>query len=314
MQQPSPPRLSVVIPVFDEQDNVEPMCERLAEHLPQDVAWEVIFVDDGSRDETFSRLRAIASHEPRIRIVRFRRNYGQTPAMVAGIEHARGDVILTMDGDLQNDPSDIPRFLEAIDQGYDIVVGWRERRQDALITRKIPSKIANWIIGKVTGIAIRDNGCSLKAYRAALIRNIPLYSEMHRFIPAVASIAGSQILELPVKHHPRVHGASKYGLKRIYKVLFDLVVIRTLLSTLGNPLRFFGKVAIVPFMMGAWMIAYATLDALRGAPNMIILGTGLLWSAFGLFSVCWGMLAELLHRTADRKEFHLASLKLEVTK
>ena len=179
-----------------------------------------------------------------MRVVNFRRNYGQTPAMAAGIEQAHGKILVTMDGDLQNDPRDIEHFLAKIDEGYDIVVGWRHNRQDKLISRKIPSKIANWLIGKVTGVPIKDNGCSLKAYRASLIKEIPLYSEMHRFIPAMASIAGPRIAEIKVRHHARQFGQSKYGLSRVYKVLLDLMVIKTVASFTSRPLLWFALLAM----------------------------------------------------------------------
>ena len=207
---------SVVIPLYNEQDNVRELVDRLVPVLERsDEGFEIVFVDDGSRDATAAIATELARGDPHLCIVRFRRNYGQTPAMAAGIEQARGDVIVTMDGDLQNDPDDIAALLAKIDEGYDIVVGWRHDRQDKLISRKIPSMIANRLIAKATGVPIQDNGCSLKAYRASLIKKIPLYSEMHRFIPAMASIAGPKIAELKVKHHARQFGQSKYGLSRI---------------------------------------------------------------------------------------------------
>jgi glycosyltransferase involved in cell wall biosynthesis len=181
-------------------------------------------VDDGSADN-LAAATALARGDSRLRIVRFRRNYGQTAAMAAGIEYARGDILVTMDGDLQNDPDDIGLFVDKIEEGYDVVVGWRHNRQDKLVSRKIPSRIANWLIAQVTGVAIRDNGCSLKAFRASLIKSIPLYSEMHRFIPAMASMAGPRLAEIKVRHHARRFGKS-YGLSRIYKVLLDAAVIR----------------------------------------------------------------------------------------
>jgi glycosyltransferase involved in cell wall biosynthesis len=297
---PIDPAISIVIPLYNEQDNVEPLCALLVEALPDDRAWEVIFVDDGSRDATFERLADSCAREPRFRAIRFRRNYGQTPAMVAGIEHARGSVILTMDGDLQNDPSDIPQFLEAIEAGYDVVVGWRVLRQDALWSRKIPSRIANWIIGRVTGVPIRDNGCSLKAYRSQLIKNVQLYSEMHRFIPAMTFMAGGRILEIPVKHHPRLHGASKYGLKRAYKVILDLVVIRMLLSTARSPIRYFSAIALPLALLGTGMIGYSLLKSIGGELDLMILSVGLLWSTLAASSLFWGFIGELVHRTSER--------------
>ena len=200
----------------------------------------------------------------------FPAHYGQTPAMAAGIEHARGRILITMDGDLQNDPGDIQNFLEKIDEGYDIVVGWRFNRQDKLVSRKIPSKIANWIIGRVTGVRITDNGCSLKAFRASLIKNIPLYSEMHRFIPAMASIAGPRIAEIKVRHHARQFGQSKYGLSRIYKVLLDLMVIKTIAAFTSRPVgsacwrcRWRSGPSDRPFL-GSWLPATARCRSHRG--------------------------------------------------
>jgi glycosyltransferase involved in cell wall biosynthesis len=200
--------LSVIAPLYNEEDSVLPLYEAIKKGVaPLGLECEIIFVDDGSQDRTFTVAKSIAGNDSHLRVIKFRRNYGQTPAMAAGIDHARGEILVTMDGDLQNDPEDIPRFMEKIRDGYDIVCGWREKRQDKLVTRKIPSKVANWLIGRVTGVPIRDNGCSLKAYRREVIQKIPLYSEMHRFIPAMASIAGSRIAQIPVRHHARKFGS-----------------------------------------------------------------------------------------------------------
>jgi len=218
------PHLSVIAPLYNEEDNVDPLYEALTTALdPTGMDYEMVLVDDGSKDSTLAKAIQIAQNDPRVKVVKFRRNCGQTAAMAAGIEYASGEVLVTMDGDLQNDPLDIPMFLQTIDSGYDIVVGWRFQRQYKLITRKIPSKIANWLIAKVTKVPIKDNGCSLKAYRASVIKQIPLYSEMHRFIPAMASIAAPRIAEVKARHHARRFGKSKYGLSRIYKVLLDML-------------------------------------------------------------------------------------------
>ena len=234
------PELSVIVPFYNEQDSIRRMHAAIVEAVePLGVPFEMVFVNDGSRDRTLEIATDIAREDERVMVVNFRRNYGQTPAMAAGIEQANGRILVTMDGDLQNDPRDIEHFLAKIDEGYDIVVGWRHDRQDKLISRKIPSKIANWLIGKVTGVPIKDNGCSLKAYRANLIKAIPLYSEMHRFIPAVASIAGPRIAEIKVRHHARQFGQSKYGISRVYKVLLDLMVIKTVASFTSRPLVWF---------------------------------------------------------------------------
>ncbi len=221
----------------------------------------MVFVDDGSKDNTLQLATELAQADPRVRVVKFRRNFGQTPAMAAGIEHARGEILITMDGDLQNDPADIQQLLLKMDEGNDIVVGWRFNRQDKMISRKIPSMIANRLIGKVTGVPIKDNGCSLKAYRASVIKHIPLYSEMHRFIPAMASIAGPRIAEIKVRHHARQFGASKYGISRVYKVLLDLMVIKTVASFTARPLLWFGFLSL-PMLF--WRAAAVQLFTDRG--------------------------------------------------
>jgi glycosyltransferase involved in cell wall biosynthesis len=230
--------------------------------------------------------------------------------MAAGIEYARGEVLVTMDGDLQNDPADIEQFLRKIDAGYDVVVGWRHDRQDKLVSRKVPSVIANWLIGKVTGIPIKDNGCSLKAYRASVIKNIPLYSEMHRFIPAMASIAGTRIAEVKVRHHARRFGASKYGLSRIYKVLLDLMVIKTLTSFAARPLLWFAFLALPLFLIGTVALVYALTMSIvyHAATSLPIAGSGVIFltSAFILF--CSGALGELVYNLSGMREHDFARL------
>ena len=235
--------LSIIVPLYYEEDNVRLLHEAICAAVrPLGLRTEIVFVDDGSKDRTFERCLELPRTNPDLRLVKFRRNAGQTAAMAAGIDHARGDVLITMDGDLQNDPQDIPLFLEKIAEGYDLVVGWRHDRQDHW-SRVLPSKVANWLIGKVTGVPIKDNGCSLKAYRADLIKNIPLYNEMHRFIPAMASLAAPRIAQIKVRHHPRRFGQSKYGFSRIYKVFVDLVTIRSILSFSRRPATWLGLVS-----------------------------------------------------------------------
>ena len=260
---------------------------------------EIIFVDDGSQDATFAVAEGLAAVDPRLRIVQFRRNYGQTPAMAAGIDLARGDIIITMDGDLQNDPKDIPNFVQKINEGYDLVVGWRFNRQDKLITRKIPSRIANWLIGLVTGVPIKDNGCSLKAFRAEVIKQVPLYSEMHRFIPAMASIAGPRIAEIKVRHHARQFGESKYGLSRVYKVLLDLLTIKTISSFSERPLLWFAMLAMPVFAISVLMTLWTVYRfATFGTVSLPIAGSGLLLMSLCFFLVLGGAFGELVYRTA----------------
>jgi glycosyltransferase involved in cell wall biosynthesis len=298
------PKLSVIVPFYNEQDSIGRMHAAIVEAVePLGQPFEMVFVDDGSKDSTLSIATGIAERDPRVRVVQFRRNYGQTPAMAAGIEQARGEILVTMDGDLQNDPRDIGLFLAKIDEGYDIVVGWRFNRQDKLVSRKIPSKIANWLIGRVTGVPIKDNGCSLKAYRGSLIKEIPLYSEMHRFIPAMASIAGPRIAEIKVRHHARQFGQSKYGLSRVYKVLLDLMVIKTVASFTARPLRWFTLLASPVAALGLAMVGYALLRlAQHGMLSLPLAGTGVLLLMSAFILVCGGMLGELTYKLGDVRE------------
>jgi glycosyltransferase involved in cell wall biosynthesis len=305
------PHLSVIAPLYNEEDNVRPLYEAVTSALdPTGLDYEMVLVDDGSKDTTLSRAIELAQGDPRVKVVKFRRNCGQTAAMAAGIEYASGDVLVTMDGDLQNDPLDIPMFLETIDSGYDIVVGWRFKRQDKLFTRKIPSKIANWIIGKVTKVPIKDNGCSLKAYRASVIKHIPLYSEMHRFIPAMASIAAPRIAEVKARHHARRFGKSKYGLSRVYKVLLDLLVIKTLASFASSPLLWFGLLAIPLMISGLSLLGYVFVHTLvMGAPiSLPIAGCGVIFLTSAFMLVCSGALGELVYNLGDMRDHEFARL------
>ena len=312
IEHPKPrPHLSVIAPLYNEEDNVDPLYEALTSALdPTGMDYEMVLVDDGSKDSTLAKAIRIAENDPRVKVVKFRRNCGQTAAMAAGIEYASGDVLVTMDGDLQNDPLDIPMFLETIDSGYDIVVGWRFQRQDKLITRKIPSKIANWLIAKVTKVPIKDNGCSLKAYRAAVIKQIPLYSEMHRFIPAMASMAAPRIAEVKARHHARRFGQSKYGLSRIYKVLLDMLVIKTLASFASSPLLWFGMLAIPLLLAGTTLLGYVFLHALLvGAPiSLPIAGCGVIFLTSAFMMVCSGALGELVYNLGDMRDHEFAKL------
>jgi glycosyltransferase involved in cell wall biosynthesis len=298
------PALSVIVPLYNEEESVRPLYAAIVQALDQlGRPFEMVFVDDGSRDDTVAIAASLARRDPRLRIVKFRRNYGQTAAMAAGIEHAKGEVLVTMDGDLQNDPADIGLLLEQIDAGFDLVVGWRHNRQDKLISRKIPSRIANWLIGRVTGIPIRDNGCSLKAFRASLIKCIPLYSEMHRFIPAMASIAGPRVAQIRVRHHARRFGESKYGLSRIYKVLLDLMVIKTIASFASRPLRWFAILSLPLFALAFLAFGQTAVDLLLdGAISLPIAGSGVIFLSSALILLCSGALAELIYARGDVRD------------
>jgi glycosyltransferase involved in cell wall biosynthesis len=309
------PDISIIVPFYNEEDNIRRMHAAMVEAIePLGRSFEMVLVNDGSRDRTLEIAIDIARADPRVRVVNFRRNYGQTPAMAAGIEQARGRVLITMDGDLQNDPRDIEQFLQKIEEGYDIVVGWRFNRQDKLVSRKIPSRIANWLIGKVTGVPIRDNGCSLKAYRASLIKEIPLYSEMHRFIPAMASIAGPRIAEIKVRHHARQFGESKYGISRVYKVLLDLLVIKTVATFTARPLQWFTLLAVPLLLLGSVALLYSLWSLLGPAPNLPlpIAGTGAILLMGALILILGGTLGELVYRLGDVREKDFSRLTMQV--
>ena len=301
--------LSVIVPLYNEEDSVTPLYNAIVKSVDRmGINYEMLFVDDGSKDNTVPTASKLAFNDPRLRVVKFRRNYGQTPAMAAGIDNAVGRILVTMDGDLQNDPDDIPMLVRKIDEGYDIVVGWRHKRQDKLITRKIPSIVANWLIGKITGVPIKDNGCSLKAYKANVIKKIPLYSEMHRFIPAMSSLAGTKVAEVKVKHHAREFGESKYGLTRIYKVFIDLITIKTILSSFSNPLKVFSIVAGIPAIIG--ILAFiAALSVPAESPTFIFYSIGAIYSMLAITLVLWGILGELIYQTGDLKLEHFALIK-----
>jgi glycosyltransferase involved in cell wall biosynthesis len=271
--------LSVILPTYNEVESVGPLYEATVRAVePIGTSFEIIFVDDGSSDGTFERCAALAAGDPRVRVIKLRRNYGQTPAMVAGIDHARGAILVTMDADLQNDPADIPMMVERIEAGHDLVVGWRHQRQDRFLSRRFPSVIANWLIAKVTGVDIKDNGCSLKAYRADLIKNVPLYSEMHRFIPAMASMAGARIDQVKVRHHARRFGESKYGLSRVYKVILDILSIKTLLLFVRRPGFFFIGSGCLAGVLGIIVLVVAAIHAADVAqpPSVVLMGVAML--------------------------------------
>lgn len=299
------PRLSIIVPLYNERESVAPLYHAIVNALlPLRMSFEMVFVDDGSTDRTVAVATELARTDPRLRIVKFRRNYGQTAAMAAGIEYARGDILITMDGDLQNDPEDIGAFVTKIDEGYHVVVGWRHNRQDKLVSRKIPSRVANWLIAKVTGVPIRDNGCSLKAFRADLIKSIPLYSEMHRFIPAMASLAGPRLAEIQVRHHARRFGQSKYGLSRIYKVLLDLTVIKTIVTFASQPLRWFVLLCL-PLLLGAALAFTQIGIELARAGSEIPLplaGTAVLMLASAVIFLLSGVLGELIYQRGDLRD------------
>src|SRR5437016_6792223 len=258
-------RLSVVIPIKDERDNLRPLHERLHRALdPLGLAYEVILVDDGSSDGSFAVLEELAARDPLLKVVRLRRNFGQTPALQAGIDWSSGEVLATMDGDLQNDPADIPMLLAKLQEGYDAVFGLRARRQDHFLVRKLPSLLGNWLIRKVTGVHIKDMGCTLRAMRRELAEELPLYGELHRFVPVLAQNLGGRLAQIPVRHHPRTAGKTKYGLTRTFRVLLDLITIKFLHSYLTRPMHVLGLAGLISMGLGVvsllatvWMKSHA---------------------------------------------------------
>ncbi len=295
------PALSIVAPVYNERENVQPLHETLRAALGKvDRTWEIILVDDGSTDGTTEALDAVAEADERVTVVHLRRNFGQSAAMAAGFDHAQGDVVIAMDADLQNDPEDIPLLLTKIDEGYDVVSGWRKDRKDPWLTRRLPSNVANWLISTMTGVHLHDYGCSLKAYRREVLADIRLYGDMHRFIPALAYWAGGRVAEVPVNHFPRRFGKSKYGLSRIFRVVLDLFTVKFLLSYSTKPIQVFGRWGVLSGLLGFVICAYLTVlklgfgENIGGRPLLLF---GVLLIFMGAQFVTLGLLAELQTRT-----------------
>ena len=307
------PALSIVIPVLNEEANVAPLVEGVRQALGEEPAWELLFVDDGSGDGTAAAVLAQAATDQRIRLITLARNYGQTAALQAGFDHALGRVVISMDGDQQNDPADIPAILAKLEEGYDLVAGYRTRREDAWLTRKLPSWVANRVLRWITGVPIRDTGCSLKAYRRELIDRLALYSDLHRFIPTVAAAtAGARIVELEVRHHPRQHGRSKYGLSRVGKVLADLLTIRMIRSFRERPLLLFGSGAVLAAVVGvlfagAAAVSMAGFDSSK-ANALVLPAAACLWLALSCYLIMLGLIAETALEEARAEQPELGPL------
>ncbi len=301
MTAPSIGSFSVIVPVYNEEENLSELHRRIAgvlDALPQRA--EVIYVDDGSRDESFAVLKSVADSDPRVRVIRFMRNYGQTAAFAAGIAHATGEVTVFLDADLQNDPTDIPALLAKLDEGYDVVSGWRKNRKDTFLTRTVPSRLANGLISWATGCRLHDYGCSLKAYRREFLKGFTLYGEMHRFLPAYAYQNGARIAEMVVSHHPRVRGRSKYGIERTFKVVLDLITVKFLSTYAHKPLYLFGMVGMGLVSLAVLLVAYLVAMKLTTGASLIqspLLLMSAMFVILGVQSVFLGLIAELLMRT-----------------
>ncbi|MBA7508054.1 Dodecaprenyl-phosphate galacturonate synthase [subsurface metagenome] len=292
--------ISVVVPLLNEQDNIGPLYEQITQTLTDVYDYEIIFIDDGSSDNSFDILAKLQKTDAAIRVICFRKNFGQTAALSAGFAHARGKVIVAIDADLQNDPADIPKMIARLDEGFDVVSGWRKERHDNAVTRLLPSKIANWLISRITGVKLHDYGCTLKVYRREVLEEIKLYGEMHRFIPALASWSGARIAEMPVNHRPRTTGKTKYGLGRTLKVILDLITVKFLGSFSTKPIYIFGGLGLasaIGAIASGWIVLYQKIAhnfAMNRNPLLVL--SALLITTTIQF-ILMGLLAELLIRT-----------------
>jgi len=294
-------RVSVIVPVYNERENIPDLARSILQTMDSACPdYELLFVDDGSCDGSVEQLAQLASENPRIKLIQFRRNFGQTAAIAAGFDFATGDVLVTLDADLQNDPADIPAVLAKLHDGYDVVSCWRKDRRDTWLTRKLPSRVANLLISRISGVRLHDYGCTLKGYRRDVVEHIRLYGEMHRFIPIYASWAGARVAEIAVTHHPRLKGTSKYGLSRTFKVLLDLVTVKMLASYSTKPMYFFGGAGLLACCAGVFFAGWTLLDKLLNgikAHNNPLLLLAVFLFLVGVQFILMGLVAELLIRT-----------------
>lgn len=312
--------LSLIIPVYNEQDNLPMLFEAINQVMPSlGRMWEVIFVDDGSRDNSLSILKEQAEKDPaHVRVISFRRNFGQTAAIAAGIDHSKGEIIILLDADMQNDPADVPMLLAKLDEGYDLVSGWRKQRKDNAVTRNFPSMMANRLISWVTGVELHDYGCTLKAYRREVLEGFRLYGEMHRFIPVFAHSVGAKITEVVVNHHPRRFGKTKYGLERTGKVILDLFTVKFLISFASKPIYLFGGTGGLLMILSAVIMAYLFVRRiffLVGVTGSPLFQTSVMFFILGFQSMLMGLIAELLVRTyheSQRKPTYTVRTKLNI--
>ncbi len=294
------PEVSVVAPLLNEQDNINPLHEQITEALAENYNYEIIYIDDGSSDNSLDLLTQIQKSDSRVRVICFRKNFGQTAALSAGFSHSRGEIIVALDADLQNDPADIPKIITKLNEGFDVVSGWRKKRHDKALTRRLPSKIANWLISTITGVKLHDYGCTLKAYRKEVLAQTKLYGEMHRFIPALASWNGAKIAEVVVNHRPRTAGIAKYGLARTWKVLLDLITVNFLGSFSTKPIYIFGGLGLLCALgsiIFGFIVIYQKLSSgvdVSGNPLLIVTAVSIIAT---IQFILMGLLAELLVRT-----------------
>ena len=310
------PELSLVVPVYNEEKNISLLFDAIQKALaPLNQTWELILVDDGSRDGSARALETLFKQDPHhVRVIEFRRNFGQTAAIAAGIDHARGDIVILLDADLQNDPADIPNLLAKLNEGYDLVSGWRRNRKDNAITRNLPSHAANWLISVVTGVHLHDYGCTLKAYRREVLAGFKLYGEMHRFIPVFAHSVGARITEMEVNHHARKFGKANYGLERTIKIILDLFTVKFLLTYSNKPIYLFGGAGLALTFLGLADLLYLFVRRFWGIPAATspLLVVGVMFAIMGFQSILMGLIAELLartyHESQQKPTYHIRNI------
>ncbi|MEE9432509.1 MAG: glycosyltransferase family 2 protein [Melioribacteraceae bacterium] len=304
--------LSIVIPFYNEEDSIRPLYDAVTDAMSKlDYSYELILVDDSSKDNTLKNAVDLAKEDERVKVVKLKKNYGQTTGLHAGFQNAIGKYIVTMDGDLQNDPSDIGDMMEKLHEGNDICLGWRVQRQDGAFTRLLPSKIANWLVRNVTGIPVKDNGCAIRSYKAETINKFPMYSEMHRLLPVINALTGASFTQIPVKHHARQFGESKYGLSRIYKVIIDLISLKTVFSSFNKPLFGFGTIAVISgilFLLTSIGTSFVWWNN-PGYPLVVLLGTSALLGILSFTLVFLGILCHLIYKSGNLKIEKMYKLK-----
>ena len=304
--------LSIVIPFYNEEDSIKPLYDAVTDAMSKlEFTYELILVDDGSKDNTIGKMIEIAKTDSRLKVVKLKKNYGQTTGLHAGFQNAIGKYIVTMDGDLQNDPADIGNMMEKLGEGNDICLGWRENRQDSAFSRLLPSKIANWLVRTVTGIPVRDNGCAIRSYKAETINKFPMYSEMHRLLPVINALTGASFTQIPVKHHARQFGSSKYGLSRIYKVILDLLALKTVFSSFNKPLFGFGSLSIVSgiLFLLTTIITSLTWFFNPGYPLVVLLGSTALLGILTFTLAFLGISCHLIYKSGNLKIERMYKLK-----